>query len=646
MSTEVPKTWGEADTALLPYELRRPLQKLNLFFTVEHRTKTKTKIIHTNYSSLVSDFSWRPFLSSEELLQIINRLAPYLLGNSFEHWLDFPTLPKFQMGETIDVSHLALLRRSHLLLKEREIPLHSLNVNLQYGTFLTLLNLTDDLVTALDLVVTARNHHASVASDWQPETLDELFTYLTQCILIEHGLERQSNGLENLQKIVGPRLGFHKDGPQTLQAISDSVGVTRERIRQIVQQALNKDAGLDRVWPTPPILKSLVTQISLRKTWDDEHLNTLLFTEFNTRWNNPCQTIIRVLEKYESKPSLALLKETDLVSINDVRVEFNFPTRQEIRKSILHSGGMSCFALIDDVIDNLAPRFPEIPRDDLRQAIRENAIYGDLPFDYVFASGHQDQIAPISRALLMLAWAGELSVDEIRIGLDRYGRFRRMPPAPPIEVLQAFYQLRPEFSVDGRSVRATIPTNRGEDSIEGQIALLCEQQDGAVISKTLVQDHFRRLGRYTSSASVNMTFSPILRPAGVGCITIVGHNPTAEEIDAARKLGSNLTIDSDVIWNSAQANPRIDVFVGTAFRDSGVISIPSQKARWLEGRRFRVLGEDSDEHGSLSVSGNFFYGFSSFFNAMQIDTGDTIQIELDTKNEVAHIRVNVTNSEF
>ena len=167
-----------------------------------------------------------------------------------------------------------------------------------------------------------------------------------------------------------------------------------------------------------------------------------------------------------------------------------------------------------------------------------------------------------------------------------------------------------------------------------------------VVSKALVQDHFRRLGRYTSSASLYMSFSPILRPAGVGCITLVGHNPTAEEIDTARQLGNNLTIESNISWHSDLSTPMMEIFVGTAFRDSGVISISGQKARWLEGRRLRVLSDELDEHGTLSVSGNFLYGFSSFFNAKQIDTGDTIQVELDTKEEVARIHVNEFISDF
>jgi hypothetical protein len=307
---------------------------------------------------------------------------------------------------------------------------------------------------------------------------------------------------------------------------------------------------------------------------------------------------------------------------------------------------MSCFSLIDDVVDDLASSFPDIPEEDLQATIRDNAIYGNLPLNYVFASGHRDNISPVSRALLMLAWAGELSIDEIRIGLDRYGRFRKMPPPPPNEVLKAFYELRPEFEVTGDLVRASIPTNRGEDTVEGKIALLCEQQDGAVISKTLIQDHFRQLGHYTSSASMYITYSPLLRPAGKGCITIVGRKPSSNQIEAARELSSHLTIDSNVSWTSTPTNQTVEILVGTVFRDSGVINLSSQKARWLEGRRLRVFSEEMNEHGSLSVSGNFLYGFTPFFNAMRIDAGDTIQVEIDTKGELALIRVNQVVLDF
>ena len=84
----------------------------------------------------------------------------------------------------------------------------------------------------------------------------------------------------------------------------------------------------------------------------------------------------------------------------------------------------------------------------------------------------------------------------------------------------------------------------------------------------------------------------------------------------------------------------MQISVGTAFRDSGVLSLSSQKARWLEGRRFKVLSEEMTEHGSVSVSGTFLYGFTPFFNAKRIDAGDTIQVEFDTDQEIALIIVN------
>lgn len=646
MITNVPSTWGESDTPLLPRELERPLKKLDRYFLVERSVKGRSKLSHYNYASLARNFDWRKHLTSEELIGRLNDVAPLLRSEEFERWLDFPALPKFRLGDNFDITRLGLLRRTHLNLKERDIDLQSLVPNLEYGSFLTIFNLTDDFVSTLDLVTGARNHIEAPLAPKQPETLDGLLIHLVHCILLEHGMERVGKNIDNIQTIVGLRIGLHNEGIQTLQAISDLVGLTGERVRRIFLQWTNVEAELDRVWPMPPILDSLLTQISQNPSWGDERLKALLETEFHAYWKSPCQTVSNILQKFEISPSLALLNKNELVPANSTRGKFDFPSAQVIRRSILHSGGKSCFSLIDDVVDDLSASFPDIPADELRQIIRENAIYGNLPLGYVFASGHREQITPVSRALLMLAWAGELSIDEIRAGLDRYGRFRKMPPAPPSEVLKAFYQLRSEFEIEGDLVRASVPTNRDEDTVEGQIALFCEQQDGMVVSKALVQDHFRRLGRYTSSASLYMSFSPILRPAGVGCITLVGHSPTADELDAARKLGSNLTIESHVSWHSDLSTPMMEIFVGTAFRDSGVISISAQKARWLRGRRFRVLSNEQEEHGTLSVSGNFLYGFSSFFNAKQIDTADTIQVELNTRDEVAHIRVNEFVSDF
>ena len=642
MKNYLPVTWGESDRALFPKELRRPLEKMNESFLVERVDKKGKKKKHiVSYSSLCSNFNWRFLLSTSDLATILEDFSLKLREEKFERWLDFPVLPEFRIGDSFNSSQLSLLRHTHSILIERGLDWESLDSHLQYGSFLTILNLTDDLMAALDLVLTARGYLDRAQEFRHPESLSELFPLLSHYVLLEHGFSRDLDPLRNqLLTMIGLRLGLHEDGPQTLQSISDSFGITRERVRQITRQWTHQDVELSRIWVAPLLIESLFELLSTRQSWNDDDLNHLLDTEFQTQWTSPSQTVSLIMKMVRHEPTFTLLTETELVSFNDSRVKFNLPKKHDVRRAILHAGSMSCFALIDDVLHELSMKFPDIPKDVMNQVIREEAVYGYLPLDYVFSSGHQDQISPVSRALLMLAWAGELSIDELRIGLDRYGRFRKMPPPPPNEVLRAFYGLRNEFEVIGDLVRATIPTNRGEDTVEGQIALLCEQHDGAVISKTLIQDHFRQLGRYTSSASMYITYSPILRPAGKGCITIVGRSPTSDQIEAARELASHLTVDSHVSWSYTPANQVVEILVGTAFRDSGVISVSNTKARWLAGHRLRVLSEEMNEHGSLSVSGSFLYGFTPFFNAMRIDAGDTIQVEIDTKEQVALIRVN------
>jgi hypothetical protein len=647
MKTIYPRTWGESDSALFPVELRAVLQRINRAVFILNPVEKKTKTKHTfSIIWLANNFRWRSLITSSELLQIIRGLTTQLKADEHERWLDFPILPNLRNGSICDSSRLALLRSTHLILQEKAIRSDELNSLLQFETFFTLLNKTNDLVCSLDILMTARSFFDHLPLPPDPQTLDELLNLMTHRILLEHGVPVDLKQFENVRKVVGLRLGLHEEGKQTLQTISEKLGVTRERVRQIFQKWMNSDMELDRIWPPPPIFRSLIDQLSKSEIWDNQQLQVLLASEFNTDWKNPCTTIAALLSKIETDLPLVLVNQNTLASPNYLEDRSQLPSQSVIRRSILHCGAKSCFALIEDVLEALTAKFPDIPRDDLRLLIRANAVYGNLPMDYVFASGREDQISPVSRALLMLAWSGELSVEAIRTGLDRYGRFRQMPPPPPVEVLKAFYEHRPEFEIHGDVVRATIPTDRNEETIEGQIALLCEQQDGAVIPKSLIYDHFRQLGRYTSSMSMYVTYSPILRPAGTGCMTIVGRNPTVAQIEAAKELGKNLAINSDISWRSEPPVHIAEIFVGSAFRDSGVIGLSGPKARLLEGRRFQVLSEDSVEHGSLSVSGNFFYGFTPFLNALRIDPGDTIRVELDTTTEVALIRVNPIDFEY
>ena len=55
--------------------------------------------------------------------------------------------------------------------------------------------------------------------------------------LLEHWLETLS---EREQSVLEGRFGLHDHDPQTLEVLSEQLGLTRERVRQIQNEALSK----------------------------------------------------------------------------------------------------------------------------------------------------------------------------------------------------------------------------------------------------------------------------------------------------------------------------------------------------------------------------------------------------------------------
>jgi hypothetical protein len=172
-----------------------------------------------------------------------------------------------------------------------------------------------------------------------------------------------------------------------LQAISESFGLTRERVRQIVQQWTDENLHLDRIWPAPPVLQSLVHQLSLQESWDEDQLNALLASKFQTFWTQPRQLIAKLLYKFDSAAAPSQLDVSELLTLDSRGAKDNLPSKKSVQQAILRCSAKSCFALIDDVISDLAVIFPGTSAEDLRIAIQTHAMHGNLPLGYVCDSG-------------------------------------------------------------------------------------------------------------------------------------------------------------------------------------------------------------------------------------------------------------------
>jgi hypothetical protein len=325
-------------------------------------------------------------------------------------------------------------------------------------------------------------------------------------LLVPHPRDRDSG-------IVVRHFGLDGNGGANFQCIGDEVGLTRERVRQIVSES---DPGSYLKQSGIPALQRLIAVVTASLPAPAAALEARLKQEGITR------DVFRLEGIIEIAALLQLPAPFRLTSLADRRyvVGCDYPRFQEIvsraRRKVRRYG----MAVLADCLPGAAKQ-KHTERD---FAVLEEILLAHRDFKWLdqasgwfWLSGVRMNRA-VSRIRKMFAVANTLGIADIRAGLSRMGN----PPAPDAILLE-FCRQMPELSVDGETISARAGMRSAEvlNPTEKTIVHLLSEHNGCLSNAELIC-RTRALGMKRASFYQCVTQSPVVSRYKRGHYRLVG----------------------------------------------------------------------------------------------------------------------------
>jgi len=631
--------WGEVDLPLLPRQWRHRLSPIPIDL---RRRNQRTGDPGPTAAVLATGIEWNRYWWEEPPTAFATNVLERIL--EFDPLPDFLDLPvvagRFRVPE--DVAHLPFLVSTWKVLDERVGGPEAVARSLGW-TALELLAVTDSPSAVLDMAITSPSwidldgasgtltvHHPST-----PSSVDDVYPtaglrHLRSAMVDPRYLDPESPWFE---AICG-RAGIHPSGHLTLEEAGALVGVTRERVRQVVK-GCHFDHGVQRRWPLPEPLRLLRTTIRATDGLILTDANQVLARSHGWLGDGGFEKALQILGWYGQAPDLSV---GHLGTIGPATDHLQLPeglNLESIPQMIWDLSDKTGFTLEIDLRRELLRLYPSLDLRTLDEVLEAVLPPLRLPMGYLFHTTHS-RPAVVGILDRMTAWTHDLSVETFHRGLSRRFRFRQFTPPPPTEVLASLVERLEDFEILDDRIVPALRRSIDTTTILGWVGEQLRESPSGVLHRSVILETARQEGLNTTSVAIYLQFGEIIQPIGQNCFTLVGTRPTPIDIENARRDASLLRIPERISTSYVDGGARLAVTVGSLLRDSGVMSVPARLRRMIGERRLQVIS-DLGDHGSSIVSGALLTGFSSVFNALDVMTGDDLTVRIDLSTLTMHV---------
>lgn len=348
----------------------------------------------------------------------------------------------------------------------------------------------------------------------------------------------------------------------TLQEIGDQVGVTRERVRQVLSR-FDSLVG-QRIWPTPVVLADVVTSIANQNPGSVPR--TIQRSGFGVDDDWTAAEIAMLLEWFGHKPLAEILRrqwdaEREAVQVTDDVVEAIRSTRSPLgflnASAVLSSTGAPLH--LERVVEAAAQLYSRCFRHNnwLLVGRREKTM----------AEGTLARQFSVTR---------EQSIDEIVDGLERRRRARQADQLPPTEVLIEL--LTKSGSLEARDEFWTGPESPAEPgSIEDWLIKTIDHAEGEVLHRDVIIRQAQKYGLNIVSLHQFLSYSPVVRNIeGTALYRLVGRMVDAAAADFAARVADALRTDTEYEWHQFDPDTiKLSIRVGTGLYASSILNVDS-----------------------------------------------------------------------
>lgn len=457
-----------------------------------------------------------------------------------------------------------------------------------------------------------------------PRLSAELLDAIASAKTLDEEVQALCTGLSDRNRcLLLARLRYRADRRPTLDELGESIGVTRERVRQIVTGRMKAlvESGLRL-----PIGSRVAQEIDLA----GEAIS-------------PAQLAVRLAGDAIIKDELSLCP---LGELSDAGLVPKIKWIPEVGAWI----GMNGYAAwIESGRDSVLGTLKRFAGKELRRvgAVRESALEELSPFGPGRAAalvapaggkfgrvlGHLVRVPPTNSTLIrqaqkVLTVTSPVAIFDLHSGLQRYPR---LSPVPPRDVVEFILERHAGFEVDQGRARMSSQLRRSQVLSKSERALVevLEENDDVALLQDIV-DGIKKRGFSVAMASV-LTRSPILTRVSTAVYALRGRRvPTALVTERRKRwLDSRST---NVVTSGWEGPHRFVVtYRLSRFNLNGVFSVPSAFLVRLENWRGKL---PTGEVVKVTMRDHSLWGVGRWLSQAGANVGDHLVVTIDPDTAV------------
>lgn len=424
--------------------------------------------------------------------------------------------------------------------------------------------------------------------------------------------ELRRAGLADRQsQAVAMRLGWDGKGGTTLEIAGDAVGLTRERVRQLVRQVARH---LTTTEPSLPALEAAVEALEQIAPARRNEAAARLAAAGLARADFDPAGVLEAAQMAGLRSKLAVAGDFVLT---DGQAEVANSVLETARKLVSHNGAGDIGTLVDtlaepDVNELAARRFLEIDDD---------IVWLDDDRGWFFLPTGRNRAVNYLRK--MLSVSPSLTLTDVRDGLRRPARSVRLPRGVVRGLCEQLDWI--EVASDVVTITVSLDFRRVLENTEETLVDVFTEH-GPVLDRATAIDVAEQYGLDRTTAGLYLGWSPVIERLAINRYALRGADVPAGTLEAMSGADRRRRVQQGHGW-TRDGRLWIGYTLSRAVIDTNVVGVPAALREELRGR---YAVRPVDEHlGEVATDGQNLWGLSRVLRRNGAEPGDVLVIEFD-----------------
>lgn len=427
-------------------------------------------------------------------------------------------------------------------------------------------------------------------------------------------------------------------GPvSTLEEAGQFLGVTRERVRQVMRKVAPHLAG-----KTVDGLQE-IAQILSERSPVPEPIGRRLARTGRTRTTLTGAGLLSILKLLDTSPRALI--GADLVVVDDWLVEESeAPVMRALELARKHTSKYG-LTTVEEIRQAVAT--PENPLDpnDFRRVLKTAPIvkwHRDwLWVDKDKDSLHSNRLVNTARSILSVN--SPQSIASIHEGARRVWKFRKLDILPPVDAMKAFFDASPYFVVSGDEVAPVEPLEYHDvlGDVAGTMVDILKSNPYQVMDRQSFHEACLDAGIARGTFGVWTTFAEWMERFAPNVWGLRGSKPNPAAVETIR-LAARARSKAEPhrkAWSWGADGSVIQTMdVTTSFLNTGVLSFDAEVGALLAGQSITLLNEGQHVGTAKVGAGHLFsWGWFPALAAIGAQRGSVLQVRISSTARTANL---------